>query len=163
MHAFISFHRKAFYWLNKTATAMPEFRSTIVFCENISVSSTFVSTPKTIIERSLKLAIVAKSREVKGNSYKLSKTSGKSVKYSCLPPHLHRESFWLSTRANIVWDWLYTERGCFWLEKVFLIVSDQHWLRSWHNEWEHPFNMTDITVTLSWALLVDALCWKFLV
>ena len=72
----------------------------MVYCGNISVSSTFVSVSSTIIERISKLwkecqLNRAKPREVKDNSYnsyntyKLSKkTNGKGARHSCyLSPH----------------------------------------------------------------------------
>ena len=58
---FIFFHRKGFSWLNETINIMPEFRSAMVSCRNIFVSRTFVSTSKTIIERTFKLATVQTS------------------------------------------------------------------------------------------------------
>ena len=50
---FVFFHRKGLSWLNKTINVIPEFRSTIVCCGNIYVSSAFVSAAKIIIERTL--------------------------------------------------------------------------------------------------------------
>ena len=43
-------------------------------------------------------------------------------------------------------------------------MSNEYWLKPWHNRWE---GLAVVTVTLSWALLVDTLCqnllvWKFL-
>ena len=65
--------------------------------------------------------------------------------------------------ANIVWNWRYIERGRFLLEKAFLILSNQHWLRSWHYSSKDPLNLMVVAATFSWTLLVDALWWKFLV
>ena len=42
---------------------------------------------------------------------------------------------------------------------VVLNLSNQHWLRSWHNR-EDPPNLTVETATLNGALLVDLLCWN---
>ena len=39
------------------------------------------------------------------------------------------------------------------LEKIFLILSNQYRLRSWHCSWENPLNLTVVAATLSWALL----------
>ena len=58
---FISFHHKGFSWLDKAIDVMSEVRSTMVCCGNISVSSTFVSASKTIIERTFKLATARRS------------------------------------------------------------------------------------------------------
>lgn len=65
-------------------------------------------------------------------------------------------------KSNIVGNWHHTERSRFLLEKVFIILFNQHWLRFWHNRWKRSFNLTVITVTLGWALLVDAICWNLL-
>ena len=75
---FFPFHCKGFSWLGKTIKVKFEFSSAMLFQGNISISSTFVSASKTIIERTLALAIVqanecqlncAKPREVKDNFY----------------------------------------------------------------------------------------------
>ena len=50
----------------------------------------------------------------------------------------------------------------FLLEKAFLILSNQHWLRSWLNRRGDSLNVTVVGATLSWAVLVDALCLKLL-
>ena len=47
------------------------------------------------------------------------------------------------------------------LEKGFLTLSNQHWLRSWHLR--RSLDLTVVTATLSWALLVDAIGWNSLV
>ena len=47
--------------MNKTINVIPEFRSAMGGCENISVSSIFISASETFIERTFKLAIVQKS------------------------------------------------------------------------------------------------------
>ena len=51
---FIYFHRK-------TINVLPEFRSPVVCCGNISISMTFVSSSMVIIEKAIKLATVQKS------------------------------------------------------------------------------------------------------
>ena len=99
---FISFHLKAFSWLNKTINIMPQFRSAMVYCGNISASRDFASGPKTISRRTFKLVTVQKSanwtgqcqvnrekpREIKDNSCNfLKKTIGKIAKHSYLSPH----------------------------------------------------------------------------
>ena len=61
MCLFTFFHQKGFSWLNKTINIMPEFRSAMVCCGNITRSSSFVSMSKTIIERTFKLATAQKS------------------------------------------------------------------------------------------------------
>ena len=91
--------------------------------------------------------------EVKENSYRLSKTNGKSAKHSYLPPHWPRELFWLSTR-KILSETCTAPRGSLFTREI---LSNQHWLRSWHNRWDDPFNLTVVTATLSWAFLIDAL------
>ena len=58
---FVFFHRKGLSWLNKTINVIPLFRSAMVCCGNIYVSSTFVSASKIIIERTFNLATVQKS------------------------------------------------------------------------------------------------------
>ena len=55
----IPFHPKDFSWLNKI-NVMPEFRSVMLCFENTSISRTFVSASKTIIERTFELANVQK-------------------------------------------------------------------------------------------------------
>ena len=72
---FISFHRKGFYWLNKTINVMPEIRPAMLCWGNGSVSSTFVSTSLTIIAGTIRLETMqecqlnrAEPREVKENS-----------------------------------------------------------------------------------------------
>ena len=59
--AFISFHRKGFFWLNKTINVIPEFRSAMAYCGNISVGRAFIVALKTVMERPLKLATVQKN------------------------------------------------------------------------------------------------------
>ena len=56
---FISFHRKDFSWLNKTINVTPEFRSVMVCCGNISVSSTIC--PHVIDDHSRNLPAVRES------------------------------------------------------------------------------------------------------
>ena len=90
------------------------------------------------------------------------KTDGKTAKHSYLSPRQSRDLFWLSSKANIVKLSLHQE-GWFALKKAILILSNQHWLRSWYYSWEDPLNLTVIAATCIWALLVDALCWNFLV
>ena len=51
---FIYFHRK-------TINVLPEFRSPVVCCGNISISMTFVSSSMVVIEKAIKLATVQKS------------------------------------------------------------------------------------------------------
>ena len=70
-----------------------------------------------------------------------------------------------SAQSNIVEPTLHQEGSPFTNEvkKAFLILSNQHWLRSGHSSREYPFNLTVVTATLIWALLVDALCWNLLV
>ena len=53
----ISFHRKGFFWLNKTINLMPEVKSAMVRWRNISASSTFVATSYTIIARTFTLSV----------------------------------------------------------------------------------------------------------
>ena len=55
---FISFRRKGFSWLTKTINLMPELRSAMVCWGNDPVSSTLVTTSKTIIAGTFKLATV---------------------------------------------------------------------------------------------------------
>ena len=47
------------------------------------------------------------------------------------------------------------------VEKFCLILSNQHWIKSWHYKWKDLLNLTVPAVTISWALLIDALCWNF--
>lgn len=74
---FISFHRKCFSWQNKI-NVMSEFRSTMVCCGNISVSSTFISLSKTIIEKTFNLASVKKSVSLTRQSHKKYKRTVKA-------------------------------------------------------------------------------------
>ena len=55
----IPFHPKGFSWLNKI-NVIPEFRSAMLCFENTSISRTFVSVSKAIIERTFELANVQK-------------------------------------------------------------------------------------------------------
>ena len=79
----------------------------------------------------------AKPREVKGGSYKLSiKTNVKKAYF--LSFTITSGSFLTWGKGNIIEPTLQRE-GLFWLEKVILIFSNQHWLRSWHNKWERLY------------------------
>ena len=55
------FRRKGFFWLNKTVSLLPKLKSAMVCCENISVSSAFVTASKKIIEETFKPGAVQKS------------------------------------------------------------------------------------------------------
>ena len=63
--------------------------------------------------------------------------------------------------------------GLLLLEKSFLIFSNQHWLRSWYNRnviqriqnldnATITLNLTVLSATCSWALLIYPLRWKHL-
>ena len=47
-------------------------------------------------------------------------------------------------------------------EKAVLILSNQHWLRSWYNRREDLLNLMAVFAGLIWALLVDVLLWNLL-
>ena len=53
--------------MNKTINVMPEFKSVILCCENVSVSRIFVSASKTFIERAFKLATAQKIKSINAN------------------------------------------------------------------------------------------------
>ena len=59
MCVLISFHCNGFFWQN--VTVMPEFGSAIVWSWNNFVARSFISTSKTIVERTFKLASAQKS------------------------------------------------------------------------------------------------------
>ena len=141
---FISFHRKSFSWLNKT-NLMPEFRLAMVCCRNISVSSTFGSASKTIIERIFKLwkRVPIKPRIATRINRQLLQIFLKNQRSTIAASSLTSVIVLINT-------------------KVFRIFPNQHWLRYWNSK-EDLFNMTAVTTTLNWTLLVGALYWNLLV
>ena len=138
---------------------MLEFRSAMVCWGNISVS-TFCLLFKDDHRKKLQASNCAEEcqlnpakPQVKDNFYNFLKPTVKarSITNFILTQHKGKHYLKLTLiRQNL-------------LEKAFLILSNQYWLRSWNNRWQGPFNLTVVTETLSWALLVDALCRNLLV
>ena len=75
---------------------------------------------------------------------------------------LNKESYGVSLRIQSEYRKIRTKNNSVFghfSRSVFLNLSNQHWLRSWYNSKEDPFNLIVVTAMLSWALPVDALCW----
>ena len=68
-----------------------------------------------------------------------------------------------AAQKQILSELMLHREGSLLLKKAFLILFNQHWLRSWHYSWEDPLNLTVVAEMLSWALLVDVRCLNFLV
>ena len=129
-------------------TKWQEFRSAMVYCGNIYVSCVFVSASKTIIERIFKWVTVQKIVNIEP-----SKATSLLTKLGRCPGSAQRQYCRTDT----------TLRGASFFPPIFLILSNQHWLRSWHNRWEDLFNVMVVTPMPIWALLVAAFCWNLLV
>ena len=129
---FISFHCKGFSWMNQTINVMAEFRSAMACWGNFSVSSTFFAASK-------KFGSLQPQRSSSGAV--LTQHKGKYCRTVSTPRGV------LITReglSNLVWS-------------VLTQVLTLQLRRS-----VEPVNLTVVAVMLSWALLVDALCWNVL-
>ena len=63
-------------------------------------------------------------------------------------------------KGNIVEPTLH-QKDRFLLKKVFLILSNQHWLRSWHNCREDPFNVDGCNCDVfELSSLTHFVCWN---